>query len=117
MKTLTRAEEEVMQSLWKTKKGLVKEITAKMKVPKPHYNTVSTILSILYDKGFVDYEPQGRSYLYFPLISKEQYAKQQVKQLLKKYYSNSFTKLVSAYSGERTFKAHEIAKVLEEAQK
>lgn len=117
MKTLTRAEEEVMQALWKVKQGLVKEIVAKMKAPRPHYNTVSTILSILYDKGFVSYEPHGRSYEYYPLISKEEYAKKQVKQLIRKYYSNSFTKLAAAFSTERVFRTNEIAQVVEEAKK
>lgn len=115
MKQLTRAEEEVMQALWKLQNAFVKEIVAKMKAPKPHYNTVSTIISILVEKGFVSYEPHGRSYEYFPLISKEEYAKKMVKQLVKKYYGNSFTKLVEAFSSEKSFKKEDIRDVLKTA--
>ncbi len=117
MKPLTRAEEEIMQTLWKLKKAFVKEIVAKMKAPKPHYNTVSTIVSILVDKGFVSYESHGKSYEYFPLISKEDYSRKIVKQIVRKYYGNSFTNLVAQFAEERSFKADEIRKVLKGAGK
>ncbi len=117
MKPLTRAEEEIMQTLWKLKKAFVKEIVAKMKAPKPHYNTVSTIISILVDKGFVSYESHGKSYEYFPLVAKEDYAKKMVKQMVRKYYGNSFTNLVAEFAGERSFKVDEIRKVLNQASR
>lgn len=112
MKQLTRAEEEVMQALWKFKSAYVKEIIAKMKAPKPHYNTVSTIMSILVEKGFVSYEAHGKSYEYFPLISREDYAMKVVKQIVKKYYGNSFTNLVAQFATDKSFKANEIKEVL-----
>jgi len=116
MKTLTRAEEEVMQVLWKLESALVKEIVAKMKSPKPHYNTVSTIVTILVEKGFASYEYYGRSYEYYPLVSKEDYAKKLVKEVLRKYYGNSFTNLAAQFSSERTFKPGEIEEIAKAAK-
>lgn len=115
MKTLTRAEEDIMLVLWKLKKAFVKEIVARMKAPKPHYNTVSTIISILVEKGFVSYESYGKSYQYYPVVSKEDYSKKLVKQIVKRYYGNSFTNLVEQFAEERSFKADEIRKVLKES--
>ena len=62
MRELTRAEEQVMQVLWKIKKGFVKEILEHFEDPKPAYNTVSTIVRILQDKGFVTHKAYGRTH-------------------------------------------------------
>ena len=66
MKELTRAEEQVMQILWKLEKAFVKDIIQEMPDPKPAYNTVSTIVRILEQKGFVNHEAYGKTYQYFP---------------------------------------------------
>ena len=71
MKQLTKAEEEVMQYLWKLEKAFVKEILEQMPEPKPAYNTVSTIVRILEQKGFLGFEAFGKSHRYYPLITKE----------------------------------------------
>jgi len=68
MRELTRAEEEVMQVLWKLKKGFVKDILERFNDPKPAYNTVSTIVRILQDKGFVSHKAYGRTHEYFPVV-------------------------------------------------
>ena len=63
MKSLTRAEEQVMQVLWSLKKSFLKEIVENSPEPRPHPNTIATILKILIEKGFVDFETQGRNNL------------------------------------------------------
>ena len=68
---LTKAEEQVMQYLWEIEKGFLKDILELFPEPKPHTNTVSTILKVLKEKDFVDYEVHGRQHQYFPLISKD----------------------------------------------
>ncbi|HRR94290.1 MAG TPA: BlaI/MecI/CopY family transcriptional regulator, partial [Bacteroidales bacterium] len=70
MRELTKAEEEVMQVLWKIKKGFVKEILEHFPEPKPAYTTISTIIRILQDKGFVAHKAYGRTHEYYPLVSK-----------------------------------------------
>ena len=71
MKELTRAEEQIMQVLWDLGKGFVKDIIDKLPEPRPAYNTVSTIVRILQDKGFVGHETFGKSHCYYPLVAKE----------------------------------------------
>lgn len=71
MKQLTKAEEEIMQILWKLEEATVKEIITHFDEPKPAYNTVSTIIRILETKEFVDHRPKGKGYIYFPIVEKK----------------------------------------------
>ena len=95
MKNLTKAEEQVMQALWKTEKGFLKDIVEAMPSPKPHSNTVATLLKILGDKKFVGIETFGRMNQYYPLISRQAYSKNTLNTLVKGYFGGSFTKAVS----------------------
>jgi BlaI family penicillinase repressor len=116
MRELTRAEEGVMQVLWKIKKGFVKEILEHFGEPKPAYNTVSTIVRILQDKGFVSHKAYGHTHEYFPLISKDDYSKMHLKTFVKDYFSNSFQKMVSFFAREKSISIkdmREIMKILE----
>lgn len=95
IQTLTKAEEQVMQFLWKLQKGFLKDVLDLYPEPKPHTNTVSTILKVLKDKEFVDYEVFGRQHRYFPLITKEQYSGKTMKNLVKNYFKGSYKSAVS----------------------
>lgn len=117
MKTLTRAEEEIMQSLWNLKKAFVKEIITGLPSPKPHYNTVSTIIGILVEKGFVSYRAHGRSYQYYPLISKEEYSKRTMKKYLKGYFEGSFSNMVSFFARQKDVDLVEVESLLKEIKK
>ena len=83
MKILTKAEEQVMQVLWKLEKGFLREIIDAMPAPKPHQNTVATLLKILVDKEFVSITVLGRQHLYTPLVEKDEYSKRTMKQIVK----------------------------------
>jgi BlaI family transcriptional regulator, penicillinase repressor len=98
VKELTKAEEQVMQLLWKLEKGFVKDIIDRMPEPKPAYNTVSTIIRILERKGFVDHYAYGKTHEYYPLISKEQYTKLYMKNFMRNYFSGSFKEMVSFFA-------------------
>jgi BlaI family transcriptional regulator, penicillinase repressor len=98
MKELTRAEEEVMQILWKEKKAFVKEILDRFPEPRPAYNTVSTIVRILEKKGFVSHDEFGKSHRYFPLIMKEDYREMRLTDLMKGYFNNSMKQVLSHFS-------------------
>lgn len=100
MKELTRAEEQVMQILWKLEKAFVKDIITEMPDPKPAYNTVSTIVRILEQKGFVNHEAYGKTYQYFPLVNKSQYSRFYLNNFLTGYFSGSFESLVSFFAKE-----------------
>ncbi len=117
MKELTRAEEQIMQILWKIKRGFVKDILEHFPEPKPAYNTVSTIVRILQDKGFVSHKAYGRTHEYFPLLSREEYTKSRMSNLVNDYFSNSFEKMVSFFAREKNISLKEmedIRKLMEE---
>ena len=73
IRELTRAEQEIMQVLWRIEKGFVKDVLEELPEPKPAYNTVSTVIRILEQKGFVEHKAYGKTHEYFPAISKEKY--------------------------------------------
>lgn len=117
MKSLTRAEEEIMQSLWNLKKAFVKEIIEGLPNPKPHYNTVSTIIGILVEKGFVSYKAYGRSYQYYPTVSKDEYSKRTMKKYLKGYFDGSFANMVSYFAKQKDVNIQEVEDALKEIKK
>jgi BlaI family transcriptional regulator, penicillinase repressor len=117
MKQLTRAEEQVMQAIWKLEKAFLREITDEMPAPKPHQNTVATLLKILIEKGFVDIEVMGRMHRYFPLVTKEVYSKASIKNLVKGYFEGSFTDAVSFMVKEKNLSVEELELLLQHLKK
>ncbi|QNL51211.1 BlaI/MecI/CopY family transcriptional regulator [Olivibacter sp. SDN3] len=120
IKELTRAEEQIMQELWKLNKAFVKEIIEEMDEPKPAYNTVSTIIRILETKGFVGHESFGKSHRYFPKISKDDYKEFATGKLLLGYFDNSANNMLSFFLEEKKLNlkdADELLKLLAEAKK
>jgi predicted transcriptional regulator len=112
MRELTRAEEEIMQVLWKIKRGFVKDILEHFNEPKPAYNTVSTIVRILQDKGFVSHKAYGRTHEYFPVVSKDEYSKMHLKTFVKDYFANSFEKMVSFFAKEKGISVKEMGEIM-----
>jgi len=112
MRELTRAEEQVMQVLWKIEKGFVKDILERFDDPKPAYNTVSTIVRILQEKGFVDHKAYGRTHEYYPLISKDEYRKTHMTIFVKDYFSSSYEKMVSFFAQERKISVKEMEEIM-----
>jgi predicted transcriptional regulator len=111
---LTKAEEKIMQALWKLKKGSTHDIIDALPNPKPHYNTVSTILKILLDKGFVKAESIGKSNCYSPNMEKDVYRKYSMKQYVSKYFSGSYTAMISFFAKEKNISIKELESILEE---
>lgn len=112
MRELTRAEEQVMQVLWKIRKGFVKDVLEHFDEPKPAYNTVSTIIRILQDKGFVDHKAYGRTHEYYPLVSKSEYSKNHLSNFVNDYFSNSFGKMVSFFAKENNISVREMEEIM-----
>jgi predicted transcriptional regulator len=112
MRELTRAEEQVMQVLWKIEKGFVKDILEHFDEPKPAYNTVSTIVRILQEKGFVTHKAYGRTHEYYPLITKDEYSKSHLNTFVKDYFSNSFEKMVSFFAREKNISIKEMEEIM-----
>jgi BlaI family transcriptional regulator, penicillinase repressor len=114
LKELTRAEDQVMQILWKLNKAFVKDIVEEMPEPKPAYNTVSTIIRILETKGFVDHKAYGKTHEYFPIISREKYTKFYLNNMIRGYFNGSFNNLVSFFAKENKLNANDLEKLLKE---
>ena len=95
IKTLTKAEEQIMQAIWKIEKGFLKDVIEALPEPKPHSNTVATILKILGDKKFVAVEMFSRSNQYYALVPKEEYTHNSIKTLIEGYFDGSFSNAVS----------------------
>jgi BlaI family transcriptional regulator, penicillinase repressor len=112
MKELTRAEEQIMMILWRIKKGFVKDILEYFDEPKPAYNTVSTIVRILQEKGFVNHRAYGRTHEYYPLISKKSYSKMQMGAFIKGYFSNSYEQMVSFFAREKEISIKEMEDIM-----
>ncbi|MGM0932305.1 MAG: BlaI/MecI/CopY family transcriptional regulator [Bacteroidota bacterium] len=117
MKQLTKAEEEIMQILWKLEKANVASIIDEMPEPKPAYNTVSTIVRILEDKGFVDHEKKGKGYLYFPLLKRETYSNQSINKLMDSYFNGSFKNMVSFFMKKNEMSTKDLEAILKEINK
>ncbi len=117
MKPLTKAEEQVMQVLWKQEKAFLREIVENMPAPKPHQNTVATILKILVEKEYVAITAVGRNHRYYPLVSKEDYSKRSMKQLVKGYFEGSFSNVVSFLVKENNISVEELENLIKQIKK
>ena len=116
-KPLTKAEEQIMQALWQIEKGFTKDIIDALPKPKPHYNTASTMLKILIEKGFVKAESVGNANLYIPLVAKEAYSKASMKQLVKGYFDGSFANMLSFFAKEKDISLTELEDVIKGIKK
>jgi predicted transcriptional regulator len=116
MKQLTKAEEEVMQILWKMGEGIIKEILKGFKDKQPAYNTVATVLKVLKKKDVVDYKKVGNIYVYYPLITKEEYSSYQMKHLLKNYFGCRFARLASFFAKDNEMDITDLEELLKEVK-
>lgn len=112
MKRLTRKEEELMKILWEMKKGFVKDILARYPKPRPHYNTVSSLIRTLQEKKVIGYKQYGNTYEYFPLISKEEYRNVFMKRIIRDYFDNSYKNAVSFFIQDQNLKPEELDEII-----
>ena len=116
-KTLTKAEEQIMQVIWSLDKAFLRDIMEEMPEPKPHPNTVATILKILVEKEFVGIEVFGRMHRYHPLVSKDAYTKSTMSTLVRGYFEGSFSNAVSFMVKEKKISIDELEMLLYELKK
>jgi len=112
IKDLTKAEEQLMQVLWQLEKAFVKDVIDELPLPKPAYNTVSTIIRILEKKGFIGHEAFGKAHQYFPLISKEEYKRHATEKLLGNYFENSVESMFSFFVKEEKLDLSDVDEIL-----
>jgi predicted transcriptional regulator len=117
MKTLTKGEEQVMQAVWKAGEGFIRDIMDILPLPKPHQNTIATILKILVEKEFVGVKLIGRQHQYYSLISKQAYSKASMKNLVKGYFNGSFSEALSFMVTENNISVQDLETLVHQIKK
>ncbi|HUR65243.1 MAG TPA: BlaI/MecI/CopY family transcriptional regulator [Chitinophagaceae bacterium] len=114
---LAKREEQIMQVYWELGKAFIREVIPHLPDPKPHYNSVATMVKILEDKGFLGHETVGNTHCYFPVVSKEQYQKHDMKDIVKKYFDNSYPQMLAFFAKEEKLSEKELNEILEMIKK
>ncbi|MEP6931603.1 MAG: BlaI/MecI/CopY family transcriptional regulator [Flavobacterium sp.] len=112
MQKLTNKEEEIMHILWKLKKAFVKEVQAEITEDQPHYNTLSTIVRNLEEKGYVSHNAFGNTNQYFPVVTIEDYRKGFMSTAIDNYFNSSYKSMVSFFAKEEKISAAELREIL-----
>ena len=112
MKELTKAEEKIMQILWKLEKAFTREILDEFEGDPPSYTTVATVFTVLEQKGFVAHEMLGNSKRFYPLISKEKYSDFAMSNVMGKYFEGSLSRLVSFFADRKKLDLNELDKII-----
>lgn len=113
MQKLTNKEEEIMHILWRLEKAFVKDVLSEIKEDKPHYNTLSTIIRNLEDKGYVSYNAFGKTHQYYPIVSKEDYKKRFMNTAIDHYFNSSYKNVVSFFAKEEKISVDELKEIIE----
>lgn len=112
MTKLAKREEQIMQVFWDLQKAFIRDIILLLPDPKPHYNSVATIVKILEEKDFLDHETVGNIYQYFPVISREDYQKHAMKDLVSQYFDNSYPRMLAFFAKEQNLSEEELNEIV-----
>ncbi|MBC5991910.1 BlaI/MecI/CopY family transcriptional regulator [Pontibacter cellulosilyticus] len=112
MQKLGKREEQIMQIVWKLERAFIKDIIDELPEPKPHYNTVATMVKILTEKGFLHAEKLGNIYQYTPVVTLGEYRKQDVAIIKKKYFGNSFSRMITHFAKEENLSDEELDELI-----
>lgn len=113
MQKLTNKEEEIMHILWRLEKAFVKDVLAEIHDDKPHYNTLSTIIRNLEDKGYVTYNAYGKTHQYYPIVTKEDYKKKFMNTAIESFFNNSYKNVVSFFAKEEKISVEELKEIID----
>ena len=116
MKTLTVKEEEIMGFFWEKGPLFVKQMLEFYDEPRPHFNTVSTFVRMLEEKGYVSHRVLGNSYQYYAVLSKEDFKKKTLKGVISKYFDNSYLRVVSSLVKEEEISLDELKELIREVE-
>ncbi len=116
MKKLTQKEEEIMNFFWEKGPMFVKELKQFYTDQKLHYNTLSTMVRALEEKGYIDHEQFGNTHRYFAAITKEDYRKNTLGSVVNKYFNNSYKNVVSLFVEEQNLSLDELRKLIDDIE-
>lgn len=109
---LAKREEQIMQVFWQLERAFIKEIIPNLPDPKPHYNTVATMVKILEDKGFLAHDAVGNIFQYYPLVSREDYQEQAITDIVKHYFNNSYPSMLAYFAREEKISEDELKQII-----
>ena len=112
MVKLAKREEQIMIVFWDLEKAFIREIIPHLPDPKPHYNSVATMVKILEDKGFLSHEAVGNMYRYFPLVKREDYQKHAIKDIVSQYFDNSYPRMLAFFAKEQNLSEEELSEIV-----
>ncbi len=112
MEKLTKGESEVMQLLWQAERATVSDLLEKMGDSRPPHSTISSVVRILEKKGFVGYKAYGKTHEYFPLISRDDYARGALTEVVRDFFDGSAQRLVSHLLENRQISESDLADML-----
>ena len=116
MKKLTKKEEEIMNLFWDKGAMFVKELLELYAEPKPHFNTLSTMVRTLEANGYVSHKAYGNSYQYYPIVTREEYAGSSFKGIISSYFNNSYLSAVSTLVKEEKITVEELKELIEQIE-
>ena len=114
---LTAKEEELMTFFWEYGQMCIRDLVNCLPEPKPHYNTVATLVKFLEEKGFVMRRPVANTFLYSPAISEKEYRGETISSVVRQYYNNSYTSVVSQFVEEEKMDLDELRALIAEIEK
>lgn len=114
MKSLTKAEEQVMQAIWKLQKALLGEVLAELAALQLQRTTIATVLKVLIEKNFVGINTIGRNHQYYPLVTKDTYSKVTIKNMVEGYFDGSYSNVLSFLMKEKNISVKELEKALQQ---
>lgn len=112
MQRLTSKEEEILGYFWAKGPLFVRELLDLQEEPKPHYNTLSTIVRSLEEKEYIGYKVFGNTHQYYALVSEDDYRKKTLKQVISKYFDNSYSSVVSTLIEEEALTIEELQELI-----
>jgi BlaI family transcriptional regulator, penicillinase repressor len=112
MVKLAKREEQIMQAFWDLGKAFIRDVIPQLPDPRPHYNSVATMVKILEEKGFLDHETVGNMYRYFPVVSREDYQKHAMKDFVSQYFGNSYPRMLAYFAREQNLTEKELAEIM-----
>ncbi len=111
MNELTKAEEQVMKYIWKLDKAFLKDIVEQFPEPKPAYTTISTVVRVLVKKEFLKFDTYGKIRQYYATISKENYFKRHMKEVIGNFFSGSPSKFALFFTNNEDLDLTELEKM------
>jgi len=113
MQKLAKREEQIMQAVWTLGEAFIKDVIQELPDPKPHYNSVATMVKILEEKGFLAHHTIGNIFQYYPAISKEDYQRHSMKDIVNQYFDNSYPRMLAFFAKEQKLSETELNEIID----